>query len=203
MHLIVENLTCIRGGRTLFADLSFRLASGESLRLQGPNGSGKTSLLRILAGFLELDSGTVRVDGVENDADIGEQCHYVGHLNGVKSTLTVGENLEFWCSYLPGTEINTALDRFALGDLQDIPAGMLSAGQRRRLGLARLLVADRPIWFLDEPTVSLDTGSCRIFAELVEAHIGAGGMVIAATHVPLGVEFQKSITLEKMAGADQ
>lgn len=203
MHLIVENLACVRGGRILFADLSFRLISGESLRLQGPNGSGKTSLLRILAGFLEPRSGTVRVGGVENDPDIGELCHYVGHLNGVKSAHTVAENLEFWCSYLQGTEINTALARFALEDLRDIPAGLLSAGQRRRLGLARLLVADRPIWFLDEPTVSLDTGSCSIFAELVEAHIGAGGMVIAATHVPLGVDFQKTITLGDMAGADQ
>lgn len=203
MRLIVDSLLCVRGGRTLFENLSFRLADGESLRLQGPNGAGKTSLLRIIAGFLQPDSGAIQVENDNNDEDIGACCHYIGHLNGVKSALSVRENLEFWRTYLHGEELDAALDRFALTELKDIPAGLLSAGQKRRLGLARLKVAYRPLWILDEPTVSLDQGSCDMFAGLLRAHISEGGIAIASTHVPFGVDFDKTISLGMMAGADQ
>jgi heme exporter protein A len=203
MRLNVENLLCVRGGRTLFKDLSFRLAAGESLRLQGPNGAGKTSLLRMIAGFLPPGAGRIRVEDGQTEHTIDEVCHYVGHLNGIKSALTVRENLDFWRSYLQGGDVGKAMRRFALTGLNDIPAGLLSAGQKRRLALARLAVAHRPLWLLDEPTVSLDQGSCDMFAGLLSAHIAAGGIAIAATHVPLAVDFTQTIALGGAAGAEQ
>ena len=195
MKLIAEHLACVRGRRPLFSDLSFAVAAGQSLLLRGPNGSGKTSLIRILAGFLKPDTGTVRLEGAAEAAEVSELCHFVGHANGIKSRFTVLENLDFWSRYLGGGAADEALERFGLGDLADIPAGLLSAGQKRRLGLARLMLVYRPIWLLDEPTVSLDEASAGTLASLVDDHVAAGGLVVAATHIPLGHAFAQSLQL--------
>src|SRR5262249_34703399 len=146
-----------RGGRILFAGLSFMVEAGEALLVTGPNGAGKTTLLRTLAGFLSPEAGELRLQGGAAETSIGEQCHYVGHANAVKTGLTVLENAGFWSGFLAGPQdaqdrFATALTTFGLEALRDIPAGYLSAGQRRRAGLMRLALARRPIWLLDEPT---------------------------------------------------
>jgi len=153
-------LSSIRGGRTLFSELSFAIEGGEALLLLGPNGAGKTTLIRMIVGLLAPTAGRISLDGGDAELNLSEQCHYVGHLNALKSSLTVGENASFWCRFLGGAprpdRVETALAGFGLAHLRDIPAAYLSAGQKRRLGLARVLLAERPIWLLDEPTVSLD-----------------------------------------------
>jgi heme exporter protein A len=203
VQLVAENLNVIRGARIIIADVSLSVAAGESLLLTGPNGSGKTTLLRTIAGFLQPESGSVRLEGGDSELDIGQQCHYVGHLSGTKSALTVAANLAFWAEYLGGSDphlstpvrVSAALERFGLEPLADIPAGFLSAGQRRRLGLARILLARRPVWLLDEPTASLDTASTALLAEVVTAHVAGGGILVAATHLPLGIEGAKHLRL--------
>ena len=196
MKLTVQDLSCVRGGRVVFNGLSLQLQDGAGVELTGPNGSGKSSLLRVLAGFIPPAAGSIRFEGGEDETSLGEQCHYVGHLNGVKRALSVQENLAFWVQFLGGRDVNHALKAFDLENLAHIPAGMLSAGQARRLGLARLELAYRPLWLLDEPSVSLDAGSQKILSKSINAHIKAGGMVIAATHTPLGVKFAKSLKLD-------
>ena len=202
MKLIAEGLTTVRGGRSLFAGLSFAVGAGEALLVLGPNGSGKTTLIRTLAGLLGPAEGAIRVDGGVAERSVGEQCHYVGHLNAVKSSLTVEENATFWCRFLGGQRdrLDAALAVFGLAGLRDIPAGYLSAGQKRRLGLARLLLAVRPIWLLDEPTVSLDHAAQEALATVVGAHLAAGGLAIAATHVPLGLPNARELHLGGRAG---
>ncbi len=199
MELKIENLLLKRGLRTIIQDLSFHIQTGEGLLLTGPNGSGKTTLLRGLAGFLEPSSGSIRLEGGDDEADVGEQCHYVGHKNGIKHGFTVSENLEFWLNYLGDAKTRAlkdkALETFELTNLTDIPAGMLSAGQKRRLGLARLIMIKRPVWLLDEPSVSLDAHSTEILASVVESHIQQGGIAMAATHIPLGLEFKRTLQL--------
>ncbi|MGI9381935.1 MAG: heme ABC exporter ATP-binding protein CcmA [Methyloligellaceae bacterium] len=197
MRLIAENLACVRGGRTIFEGLSFDVPGGEGLVLRGPNGAGKTSLLRTLAGFIPPATGRIALDGGAPDTPVGEQAHYVGHLNGVKRALTVSENLRFWATYLGGDGFEESLGRLDLLALRDIPAGLLSAGQARRLGLARLHLVPRPVWFLDEPSVSLDSASQAILAGLIEAHMRGGGLVLAATHVPLGLDLARELVLGK------
>ena len=188
MKLIGDKLSSVRGGRTLFSGLSFAVAAGEALLVTGPNGAGKTTLLRTVAGFLHPASGRASLEGGAPDHVLSEQCHYVGHLDAVKSSLTVGENAGFWSGFLgPGSaRLDSALATFGLASLRDIPAGYLSAGQQRRLSLARLLLAVRPIWLLDEPTASLDSAALEILTGVVNAHLAGGGLVVAATHVPLG-----------------
>ncbi len=195
MQLFVEDLTCVRGGRTVFAGLSFDVSDGRGVELTGPNGSGKSSLLRMLAGFVPAAQGQIRLEGGDDDAALGEQCHYVGHLNGVKRAFTVYENLAFWADYLGGGDVMAALEAFQLENLGGIPAGLLSAGQARRLGLARLTLVHRPLWLLDEPSVSLDEGSRKILASAIRDHMKTGGMAIAATHMPLGVAFAQTLKL--------
>ncbi len=158
MKLMPRVSRSIRGGRTLFAGLSFAVGGGEALLLLGPNGAGKTTLIRTIAGLLAPAAGAIRLDGGDAERSVGEQCHYVGHLNALKSSLTVEENAAFWCRFLGGRRdgLDVALEAFGLAHLRDIPAAYLSAGQKRRLGLARVLLAERPVWLLDEPTVSLD-----------------------------------------------
>jgi len=199
MKLVVENLTCRRGLRPIFSDLSFSLEAGKGLLLKGANGSGKTTLLRMLAGFIEPARGEIRLEGGDEELELAEQCHYVGHHNGIKHSFTVRENLEFLAQYL-GEEgamqrYGEALEIFNLNGLEDIPASIMSAGQKRRLGLARLVLVKRPVWFLDEPSVSLDVQSVEILAGVVTRHIEQGGLAIAATHVPLGLDVKDELVM--------
>ena len=196
MKLVAENLRVERGGRAIVDGLSFAVASGEALVATGPNGAGKTSLLRVIAGFLPLAAGEVRLDGGDADARLGEQCHYVGHRDGVKGSLSVAENARFWGRYLGGGfDAETALERVGLGMLGAAPAAYLSAGQRRRLGIARLLLAPRPLWLLDEPTVSLDGTGVEMLAAIVREHLAGGGIAVAATHLPLGLDGARELRL--------
>jgi len=180
MTLVVSNLTVTRGGVPLLEGISFRLSPGHALMLRGPNGIGKTTLLRILAGLQPVFVG--QIDGIE------DQVAYAAHADGIKPTLSVSENLRFWASVFGAADISPALQAFNLADLSDRSAGSLSAGQKRRLGLARLLVTGRPIWILDEPTVSLDQASVELFANAVQTHLAQGGSALLATHIDLGFQ---------------
>lgn len=205
MQLIAENLILSRASRVIVPDLSFRLQDGEALVLTGRNGSGKTTLLRALAGFLSPTAGSVRVEGGAEGRESGECAHFVGHLDGLKAHLTVGENLRFWAEYL-GDEASqgrnvAALEQFSLVPLADIPAGYLSAGQRRRLALARIVAAPRPIWLLDEPTVSLDTASIALLQDAIKAHLAGGGLAVIATHVAMGLDGAKELRLGNVEAA--
>ncbi|GGH26430.1 heme exporter protein A [Cribrihabitans marinus] len=180
MTLTVTDLAIARGGVPVLEGLSFTLAPGRALILRGPNGIGKTTLLRTVAGLQPPLAG--RVEGAE------ETIAYAGHADGIKPPLTVTENLKFWAQVFGTGDIAPALKAFALTDLADRQAGNLSAGQKRRLGLARMLVTGRPIWALDEPTVSLDRDSVAMFAAAVRAHLGQGGAALIATHIDLGLE---------------
>lgn len=179
MTLSVRDLTVTRGGMAILEGVSFELASGEALVLRGPNGIGKTTLLRSVAGLQPVEAG--EVSGAE------DQIAYAGHSDGLKAMLSVTENLTFWASVFGVTDIAPALTAFDLGDLKSRMAGTLSAGQKRRLGLARLMVTNRPIWVLDEPTVSLDAASVALFAEAVRRHLKGGGSALMATHIDLGL----------------
>jgi heme exporter protein A len=203
MRLIGDKLSAARGARTLFAGLSFSVASGEALLVMGPNGAGKTTLLRTIAGFAQPGSGRVVLDGGKPDHLLGEQCHYLGHANAIKGALTVGENVTFWARFLDGTmaRIDAALATFGLSALRDIPAAYLSAGQKRRLALARLLLADRPVWLLDEPTASLDVAAQDALMSAARTHLGAGGIMLVATHVPLGLGTSRELHLGTAAQA--
>ena len=189
-----QSLTCIRNGRQVLKGLSFELTAGQALLLMGPNGSGKSTLLRICAGLLQPDSGELRVDeedGVENPAALHAVQHYVGHNNGLKTALTIRENLEVWSSLLqtsgsvPDTE--KALDAFGLLKLAETPVHYLSAGQRRRAALSRLLLVHRPLWLLDEPLNALDQKHIDIIEGAIARHTEQGGMAIVATHQMLNL----------------
>jgi heme exporter protein A len=207
VQLVAENLVLERGGRNVVDGLSLRLESGAALVLTGPNGSGKSTLLRSLAGYLRPASGSVRIIGAGADREASEVCHFVGHLDGIKTHLTAAENLAFWATYLGGSadlaaRVEAALQLFALDALADIPAGYLSAGQKRRLALARLVAAERPLWLLDEPTVSLDTSSIEVLITAINAHLAAGGMAVIATHVPLALAPMQQVRLGQVAQAE-
>ena len=179
MELRVSDLAVQRGGLTVLEGLSFALKAGEALVVRGANGIGKTTLLRTLAGLQPPVSGQIDVPP--------ESLTYAAHADGLKAVLTVRENLEFWAAIHGGADVARAIREMNLLDLQDRRAANLSAGQKRRLGLARLLVTGRPIWVLDEPTVSLDTASVALFGNVVRAHLAGGGMAILATHIDLGL----------------
>ncbi len=178
--LSLRDVACGRGGLTVLSGVSFDVAAGEAAVLRGPNGSGKTTLLRTIAGLQPAYEGEV-----DSAAD---SIAYAGHVDGLKGTLSVTENLDFWAGLYGGGGVDDALEAFDLTALRDRQAQALSAGQKRRLGLARLLVTGRPVWVLDEPTVSLDAASVALFAAVVQAHIGGGGAALMATHIDLGLE---------------
>lgn len=182
-----------RGELSVISGLSFAVDSGTALLLTGPNGAGKTTLIRAIAGLLPISGGSIATDSAGGHGDqqadtIGELCHYVGFQNAVKPHLTVRENQTFWAGFLGGgTErVDEALDAMGLAGLAHIPARYLSSGQQRRVAIARLLVAARPIWLLDEPTVSLDKATVARLVACGNDHLARGGIIIAATHLPLG-----------------
>jgi heme exporter protein A len=189
MRLAGSGVRCVRGGREVFSGLDFEAASGGALAVTGANGAGKTSLLRMIAGLLTLAGGSIVLEGGENELMLAEQAHYLGHRDALKPALSVMENLEFWRDFLGG-EVSDAAESLAavgLDHAAELPAAYLSAGQRRRLSIARLLAVRRPIWLLDEPTSALDAGGQALFTGLMGEHLGRGGLIIAATHAPLGI----------------
>jgi heme exporter protein A len=190
----VENLTCERGGRRIFRDISFAAATGQVLTLEGPNGAGKSSALRILSGLLPAASGAIRMQmtagyAVTDSEERGKLTGWIGHNDGVKAQLTVLENAQFFAA-LYGARIDVVgvLDHVGLKRLSELPAQYLSAGQRKRLGLARLILSNRPLWLLDEPLSSLDVAGRRVAAELIGEHCDNGGIAIVATHETLGLD---------------
>ncbi|MBU1316129.1 MAG: heme ABC exporter ATP-binding protein CcmA [Alphaproteobacteria bacterium] len=201
MRLRAERLGARRGEDLLFSDISFDLGSGDALVLTGRNGSGKSTLLRVVAGLLPADAGRVLWTGKDETVRAGEACHYLGHRNAMKAELTVRENLVFWKSFLgdleggAGMSVVEAADRVGLGGIAHLPFGYLSAGQQRRMAFAKLLVAYRPVWILDEPTAALDTRAEQTFTDLIKQHLAAGGMLLAATHQPLGLENARELRM--------
>jgi heme exporter protein A len=189
MRLSGLDVRCVRGGREVFSGLDFEASSGEPLAVTGPNGSGKTSLLRLIAGLLTIADGSIGLEGGESELTLPEQAHYLGHRDALKSALSVMENLSFWRDFLGGEafDAGTSLAAVGLDHAAHLPAAYLSAGQRRRLSIARLLVVRRPVWLLDEPTNALDTAGQSMFAALMGDHLSRGGLIVAATHAPLGI----------------
>jgi len=189
--LTAEKLACARGERTLFSALNFRVRAGQALAVEGANGAGKTSLLRLIAGFLAPASGRLVVkiaDRESNDADErGKLVGWLGHHDGLKPQLTVAEQLAFWAALYRGKADAAVLEQVGLSRQADLPCRFLSAGQKRRLALARLLVSKRPLWLLDEPFAALDVAGQSLVAQLMARHCGEGGIIIAATHEPLGL----------------
>jgi heme exporter protein A len=202
MKLSAHDLACIRGGRRVFCGVSFSIAAGNTLLLTGPNGAGKSSLLRMIAGLVHPAQGGLALEGGDPELSVGEQSHYMGHLDPLKPALTVTENLAFWTRFLNGARevdeaglIERGLAAVDLADLAQLPAGYLSAGQRRRLSLARVLAVPRPIWLLDEPTTALDAASQERLQRVMHAHLSEGGLIIAATHGPLGLGESEELRL--------
>jgi heme exporter protein A len=199
MRLRAWDLTIERGGRRVIAGLSFEASAGAALIVTGPNGAGKTSLLRALAGFLPIEGGGFVLDGGDGGRTVGEQAHYLGHAEGVKGALTAGENLAFAAAMLGGDSSRTAqlaaLAALGLTHVIDFPARLLSAGQRRRVALARLLVAEHQLWLLDEPTTALDAAAQVALAAIMRAHLKGGGILVAAVHAPLGLDGAQELRL--------
>jgi heme exporter protein A len=205
MRVAAKNIAIERGGRMILAGLSFEARSGTALVITGPNGAGKSSLLRALAGLLPLAAGVVTLEGGADEASIGEQAHYLGHADALKSALTAGENLAFWAAMLGGNPSpaawTRALARLGLGHVVDFPVRALSAGQKRRVALARLLIAPRPIWLLDEPTSALDAAAQDLFAAIMAEHLAGGGLILAATHGPIGLDGAAQLALGQTPSA--
>jgi len=198
MRLSSSDLGCVRGGRQVFHGLSFAVGASEALVVTGPNGVGKSSLLRLVAGLVRPAQGRLVLDGGDPELTIGEQAHYLGHQDALKPALSVRENLGFWTDFLGGAigRAKDALAAVGLDGLAHLPATYLSAGQRRRLSLARLVAIERPIWLLDEPTSALDAAAQAMLAELMRTHLAGGGLILAATHGPIGLNGVKELRLE-------
>ena len=198
MRLIAENLGGERGGETVFSGIGFAIEKGQALVVTGPNGSGKSTLLRVIAGLLPKAQGDVRIEGGgEAFPTIASAVHYLGHLNAMKTALSVAENLRFWRDFTGDGQLGVeeALETVGLGGIGHLPFGYLSTGQRRRAAIAKLLVSHRPLWLLDEPTAGLDKASERRFAQLMGKHCEKGGIIVAATHLPLGLDGAKELRM--------
>lgn len=191
MKLSGHNLSCERGGRLVFSGLDFSVGDGEMLILRGPNGAGKTSLLRVIAGLNEVADGELKFEGGADDVPIAQHSQFIAHQDAFKPALTVEENLQFWSDYFGGGDVQLALEAFSLERLASFSAALLSAGQKRRLALGRLAMIERPIWLLDEPTVGLDTASVKQLQTLMHKHLDGGGIIIATTHIDLGIKQAK------------
>jgi heme exporter protein A len=196
MQVEGSGLTCIRGGREVFSGVNFALSGGEALLVTGRNGAGKSSLLRMVGGLLRIAGGKLAITGADPEKTIPEQAHYLGHQDALKPSLSVAENLAFWARYLGGVEPGPeALAAAGLAALAGLPAAYLSAGQRRRLSIARLVAVPRPIWLLDEPTTALDREAQDTLADLMRQHLASGGLIVAAAHGPIGLERAKELRL--------
>jgi len=201
MRLVADNLACRRGGRLVFTGVSFTAAAGEALLVTGRNGAGKSTLLRLLAGLLPPAAGRLGCEGGDPERSVGEQAHYVGHLDALKPGLSVRDNLAFWAAWGGADDaqmdarVDPALAALTLHSLADLPAAYLSAGQRRRLALARLVAVRRPIWLLDEPTAALDVTAQAELARLMRDHLTGGGLIVAATHGPIGLEATRELRI--------
>ncbi len=197
MRLSASDLACRRGGRDVFAGVNFSVESGESLTVRGRNGAGKSSLLRMIVGLVRIAAGRLDLAGGDAELTIGEQAHYLGHLDALKPALTVGENLRFWSRFFgTAADVRQPLATVGLDALIDLPAAYLSAGQRRRLSIARLLAVKRPVWLLDEPTSTLDAAAQEQLGVIMRAHLADGGIIVAATHGALGLDGAKELFLD-------
>jgi heme exporter protein A len=196
MQLEASGLACVRGGREVFAGIGFSVGAGEALLVTGRNGAGKSSLLRVVAGLVRVAAGRLALLDADPDQTIPEQAHYLGHQDALKPSLTIIENLSFWGRYLGGAEpVESTLAAVGLSALAGLPAAYLSAGQRRRLSIARLLTARRPLWLLDEPTTALDREAQDTLAGLMRQHLASGGIIVAAAHGPIGLDGAKELRL--------
>lgn len=197
--LAAKAIACQRSERWLFRDLSFSLAAGEALLLRGPNGSGKSSLLRLLAGLLPLSAGSLRWRGREPGTAAPEyrtELAYLGHLDALKPQLLLRENLQFWADLLGSTaDLDEIVERVGLTPCADLPGQHLSAGQRRRFGLARLLLKPVPLWLLDEPTTALDAAGQELSLELIDRHLAGGGIAVVSSHEPIVIARSRTLTL--------
>lgn len=200
-----HDLSCFRGGRLVFAGVSFELEDGDALILKGPNGSGKSTLLRLMAGLLNATQGDIRWshgDGtIFDDPDHhNAHIHYLGHADAIKPVLTVRENVAFWARLRTKTpSVTSALAAFGISQLAEVPGQFLSAGQRRRVNLARVLAAPASLWLLDEPATALDADAVDILRDVIATHRAGGGMVVASTHQDLGLEDSTDLALDSFA----
>jgi heme exporter protein A len=198
MRLIAENLGGERGGEAVFSGINFALEKGQALIVTGPNGAGKSTLLRVVTGLLPVAAGRVLIEGGGEDfPSVASACHYLGHQNAMKTALSVAENLRFWRDFSGADFLSAeqALAMVGLDGIGHLPFGYLSTGQRRRAAIAKLLVSRRPLWLLDEPTAGLDKASEERFAVLMAQHCGEGGIIIAATHLPLGLDGAQALVM--------
>ncbi len=204
MKLVVDDLAADRGSGLIFENISFSLGDGEGLVVTGPNGAGKSTLIRAVAGLLRPAHGTARIeDETGTWTDLAAASHYLGPINAMKPALTVRENLAFWQAFAgkPAMTIDEVLRTVGLEHTGDLPFSYLSTGQRRRIAIAKLLLNWRPVWLLDEPTSGLDAASERHFAGLVRDHMKTGGIVVAATHLPIAVDGMKRLTFGEALAA--